>query len=335
LTIGLALQGLCAAAFLMLTGTAATHMWLFYLILLVLGAARAFTDPAGQALLPLLLPPERLPGAVAWSSSVWQMAMIAGPAIGGLVYAWRPSAAYALCGVEFLVAALGVASLGGRAPALDEGATVSDRLTRMIEGVRFIWSQPIVLGAISLDLFAVLLGGATALLPIYASDILHVGTVGLGVLRSAPAVGACLVALIQTRHPPNRRVGLYLTVAVAAFGVSTLVFALSTSFMLSLMALLMLGASDMVSVNIRASLVQLATPDAMRGRVSAVNMLFIGASSELGAFESGLTAAVFGTVPALALGGIGTLIVAGVWMSLFPSLRRADRLRPAAESMRA
>jgi hypothetical protein len=177
-----------------------------------------------------------------------------------------------------------------------------------------------------LDLFAVLLGGATILLPVYVRDILHAGPTSLGVMRSAPAVGACLVALIQARYPPDRRVGLKLFAAVAVFGIATLIFAFSTSLALSLMALFVLGASDMVSVNIRSSLVQLSTPDAMRGRVSAINMLFIGASSELGAFESGIAAALIGTVPAVALGGLGTLLVAAAWLKAFPALRRVDRL---------
>ena len=199
-------------------------------------------------------------------------------------------------------------------------------MARVIEGIGFVWSQPIVLGAVSLDLFAVLLGGATALLPIYARDILHVGPIGLGLLQSAPAAGACVIAPAQVRHPPNRHVGLQLFAAVAVFGISTLIFAFSTSFALSLASLVVLGASDMVSVNIRALLTQLATPDPMRGRVSAVSMLFIGASSELGAFESGVAAALLGTVPAVALGGVGTLVIAAVWMRVFPALRRADRL---------
>jgi MFS family permease len=187
-----------------------------------------------------------------------------------------------------------------------------------------------VLGSISLDLFAVLLGGATALLPVYARDILHVGPTDLGLLRSAPAIGACLVALIQTRHPPNRRLGMLLFAAVAIFGVATLIFAFSTSFFLSLVSLVILGAGDMVSVNIRSSLVQLVTPDPMRGRVSALNMLFVGASSELGAFESGVAAAFLGTVPAVIFGGVGTLIVAAIWMGAFPALRKADRVSSIA-----
>jgi MFS family permease len=332
LIVGLALQGLCASAFLALTLLPVPHTWPLYLVLLALGAARACAEPAEQALLPFLVPPDRLPRAIALSSSAWQVAVIAGPALGGLAYALNASVSYALCVAAFLASTLGAAMLGGpRAMAIK--ATIRERIAGVVEGIAFIRSQPIVLGAISLDLVAVLLGGATALLPIYASDILQVGPIGLGLLRSAPAVGACLVALVQARHPPMRQVGRQLFAAVAVFGIGTLVFALSTSFLLSLGALFVLGASDIVSVNIRSSLIQLATPDALRGRVSAVNMLFIGASSELGAFESGLTAALFGTVPAVALGGISTLLVVALWMRLFPALRRADRLDgPASDS---
>jgi MFS family permease len=326
LVIGLGLQSACAIGFLALTVLSPPVLWPIYLVLLVFGAARAFTDPAGQALLPFLVPAERLPRAIAWGSSAWQLAVIAGPALGGLAYAINSTVAYGCCGCAFLASMLAVATLRGRRPPPAESNNLSDRITRVVEGIRFIWSKPIVLGAISLDLFAVLLGGATALLPIYARDILHVGPIGLGLLQSAPAVGACLIALAQAHHPPDRHIGLQLFAAVAVFGVATLIFALSTSLVLSLVALFILGASDMVSVNIRASLVQLATPDAMRGRVSAVTMLFIGASSELGAFESGGAAALLGTVPAVVLGGVGTLVIAAIWMGAFPALRRADRL---------
>jgi len=328
--IGLGLQSLCAVGFLALTMLSQPVLWPIYVLLLVFGAARAFTDPAGQALLPFLVPADRLPRAIAWGSSAWQVAVIAGPALGGLAYAIGPAVAYGICGCGFLAAMLAAVALRGRRPAPAESPNLRDRMTRVVEGIGFIWSQPIVLGAISLDLFAVLLGGATALLPIYARDILNVGPIGLGLLQSAPAVGACLIALTQVRHPPDRHVGLQLFAAVAVFGIATLIFAFSTSFSLSLAALFVLGASDMVSVNIRTLLTQLATPDAMRGRVAAVSMLFIGASSELGAFESGVAAALLGTVPAVVLGGVGTLFVAAVWMGAFPALRRTDRLASVA-----
>jgi MFS family permease len=226
----------------------------------------------------------------------------------------------------------GLATLGGRKPAQVQTALLTGRIERISEGIEFIRSRPIVLGAISLDLFAVLLGGATALLPIYARDILKVGPAGLGMLRSAPAAGAFIVAFFQTRYPLNSRVGSRLFSAVAVFGIATIVFALSKSFVASLAALIVIGASDMVSVNIRSSLVQLATPDAMRGRVSAVNMLFIGASGELGAFESGVVASMFGTVESVVLGGIGTLFVAAIWMAAFPALRKADRFHPISQA---
>jgi MFS family permease len=325
LAAGLSVQGLCAIAFLALAITPAPMLWPTYAVSMMSGAARAFVDPANQALLPFLVPAERLPRAIAWGSSAWQVAVIAGPALGGLVYESGPATAYGICGAGFVLATLGVAALGGRQTAPAETATLKDRISRMSEGIAFIRSQPNVLGAISLDLFAMLFGGATALLPIYARDILHVGPAGLGLLRSAPAVGALLTGLFQARHPPDRHVGFKLFAAVAVFGVATLIFAFSASFLLSLAALVVSGASDMVSVNIRSSLIQLATPDALRGRVSAVNMLFVGASSELGAFESGVAASLLGTVPAVAIGGLATLIVAAIWIKVFPELGRADR----------
>jgi MFS family permease len=334
LIVGLSLQALCASALLALTLLRSPHAWPFYPILFALGAARACTEPAGQALLPTLVPAARLPRAIALSSSTWQIAWIAGPALGGLIYALGASICYALCTAGFLAAMLGAAMLGQPCATSVTKATIKERIDGVIEGIGFIRTQPIVLGAISLDLAAVLVGGATALLPVYASDILHVGPIGLGLLRSAPAIGACLVALVQARHPPTQHVGLQLFAAVAMFGVCTLVFSLSTSFWLSLVALFTLGASDIVSVNIRASLIQLATPGFLRGRVSAVSMLFIGASSELGAFESGLAAALLGTVPAVALGGVGTLLVVALWMRLFPSLRGVDRFDAAASGSR-
>jgi len=326
LAVGLALQAACAVAFLTLTHRAASPLWTLFPVLILSGAGRAIAEPAGQALLPLLVPQERLPRVIAWGSSVWQLAVIAGPAVGGLAYQLGAAGAYGACGAAFLTAALGVVTIGGRRVAPVDTSALAGRIARLAEGVRFVRSQPIVLGAISLDVVAVLLGGATALLPVYARDILHTGPLGLGVLRGAPAVGACAMALYQVRYPPERAVGLKLFTAVATFGLATVVFALSRSLPLSFGALLFTGATDMVSVNIRASLLQLATPDALRGRVSAVNMLFIGTSGELGAFESGLLAWLIGAVPAVVVGGLGALIAAGVWMGLFPALRRADRL---------
>jgi len=297
-------------------------------VLMLFGAARGFSGPAAQSLLPFIVPPERLARAIAWGSSAFQAAVIAGPALGGFLYALGAPAAFAACAVSFLLSGIGTSILGGRRRQAQQITTSST--ARVIEGVRFVRHRPVVLGAISLDLFAVLLGGATALLPVYARDILHVGPIGLGVLRSAPAVGAALVALSLGRRPLESGTGAKMFGAVVIFGVSTIIFGISTNFYVSLAALFVLGASDMVSVFIRSALIQFATPDQMRGRVSAVNMLFIGASNELGEFESGLTAAWFGTVPAVVIGGIGTLLVVAIWMGLFPPLRTVDRLADVA-----
>ena len=299
-----------------------------FAVIFVFGAARAFEMPTLQALLPSVVPESMLPRAVAASASANQAATIGGPALGGLVYAINASLAFAICGILYVLGALAIVTLKARR-AESQRAPVS--LASLLAGIHYIRDNPIILGAISLDLFAVLLGGATALLPIYAKDILHVGPTGLGMLRSAPGAGALVMSLYLARHPPRRRVGRLMFGAVAAFGVATIVFGLSASFALSLTALTVLGAADMVSVVIRASLVQLKTPDAMRGRVSAVNAVFIGSSNQLGEFESGVTAAWFGTVPSVVIGGIGTLAVVLLWMRLFPSLARADRLVSRAE----
>ena len=318
------LQATCAGLFLGLSLLVPHTAWPFYVVLVLFGAARGFAGPSGSSLLPFLVVQEKLPRAISINSSAFTAAIIAGPALGGFLYALGPVAVYALCIVGFAIAALIVSRLGGRRHTPE--ATLATRFERVAEGVRFVRHRPVVMGAISLDLFAVLLGGATALLPVYARDILHVGPTGLGFLRSAPAVGAFLVAFYLTHRQITRHVGATMFAAVAIFGIATIVFGLSTWFPLSLGALFVLGASDMVSVNIRSSLIQLATPDAMRGRVSAVSMLFIGASNELGEFESGTTAALLGAVPAVVLGGIGTLGVVALWMRLFPPLRKVDRL---------
>jgi MFS family permease len=327
---GLVLQILCAGAFLALTSIPGTPLWTFYGILLLSGVGRAFAEPAGQAVLPLLVSPERLSMSIAWSSSVWQVAVIAGPVLGGIAYSVGPKQGFALCGAAFLAAFCAICTVGGRRSSpLNGSLTLGSRFIRMRDGVRFIRSRPLLLGALSLDLVSVLMGGATALLPIYARDILNSGTIGLGLLRSAPAMGACLIALYQARRPPDRRVGLQLFISVVVFGCGTVLFGLSTSLPLSLSMLFVIGAADMVSVNIRSSLVQSATPDSLRGRVSAVNMLFVGTSSELGAFESGLVAALIGAIPCVVVGGVGVLIAAGVWAFLFPSLRQMERIQSA------
>jgi len=326
LAASLSLEALSSGLLLAYALLAPREIWPLYAILALFGCARGFSGPAGRSLLPFLVPPARLSKAIAWSASIGQVAVIAGPALGGFAYELGPSVAYGACLACFLIAAAGTTVIGGRRPQA-AAALLAGRITRVKEGVQFVRSRPVVLGAISLDLFAVLLGGATALLPVYASDILHVGPSGLGLLRSAPAVGAAVVALYLVARPIERNVGVVLFGAVAVFGVATIVFGLATDFRVSLAALAVLGASDQVSVYIRTALVQLATPDPMRGRVSAVSTLFISSSNELGEFESGVTAAMFGTVPAVILGGVGTLLVVAAWMRMFPPLRTVDSMR--------
>lgn len=289
----------------------------------VLGAVRAFQMPAQQALTPSLVPAPMLPRALAFSSAGMQGAIIAGPALGGFIYVAGAGATYAVCaGLFSLAAGLAAAIRYTPAPRSQEPASWAT----LLAGVHFIRSNKVILGAISLDLFAVLLGGATALLPIFAKDILQVGPWGLGLLRAAPAVGALAMSLALARWPVRRRTGPVLLGAVAVFGLAMLVFGLSTAFWLSMAALALSGAADMVSVVIRSTLVQLETPDAMRGRVSAVNSVFIGASNQLGEFESGATAALLGPVGSVLLGGLGTLLVAGLWFRLFPALAQRDAL---------
>jgi MFS family permease len=318
-------QAAASALFLALTFLHAHLIWPFYAVLVLFGAARGFAGPSSQSLLPFLVPREQLQSALAWGSSSFQVAVLVGPALGGFLYALGVSVAFSVCCASFLGAGIAALFLGGRRRE-PGAATLNTAVERVAEGVKFVRARSVILGAISLDLFAVLLGGATALLPIYARDILFVGPVGLGFLRSAPALGATIVGALLGRKPLARHAGQVMFAAVAVFGLATIVFGLSRNFYLSLAALAVLGASDMLSVYIRHSLIQFATPDAMRGRVSAVNVLFIGASNELGEFESGITAAWFGTVPAVVIGGIGTLFVVGAWMGLFPPLRRVDRL---------
>jgi MFS family permease len=290
----------------------------------VFGAATAFENPAVAAMLPLVTPEGTLQRATALSSSAAQFATIIGPAVGGLAYIAGPAVPYAIIAGFWLLAAIlnGAIRLQQRLGTAKEPPT----LAALFAGVGFVRRNPAILGTISLDLFAVLFGGVTALLPIYARDILHTGPWGLGILRGAPAVGALLMATTLAHHPISRRVGIRMFQAVIVFGLATVVFALSHWLWLSLLALVILGAADMISVVIRLSLVQLRTPDQMRGRVGAVNYLFINASGQLGEFESGATAALFGAVPAAVLGGIGTIAVALLWMKLFPTLRDVERL---------
>ncbi|MFL6837352.1 MAG: MFS transporter, partial [Bradyrhizobium sp.] len=292
-------------------------------ILLASGTARAFEIPTIHALLPGIVPAKLLPRAIAASASAQQTAVICGPSLGGLLYMFSPTGVYAICTLVFIAASV-LISLVRVTPRNEARRPVS--LATLFAGFRYIRRHPILLGAISLDLFAVLLGGVTALLPIYARDILETGPLGLGILRAAPAVGALLMTMVLARHTISRHVGLRMFQAVIIFGAATVVFALSHWMWLSVVALAILGAADTISVVIRFSLVQLSTPDKMRGRVGAVNFLFINASNQLGQFESGVTAALFGAVPAAVLGGVGTIAIALLWMKLFPALRDVQKL---------
>lgn len=322
LTACYALEFLCALLLLAFTHSGLTVVWPVFAVMVLFGVARAFSMPAGQAMLPNLVPLEHFSRAVAVNSSTWQLSTIAGPAIGGLVYLLGPEYVYG--SVAVLLASAVVLMLSVRVPPPAPQAE-PDSWHTLLEGLRFVWQRKIILGAVSLDLFAVLFGGATALLPAYASDILKVGPDGLGVLRAAPGVGAALIAISFAWRPFTRRVGPLMFAGVALFGVATVVFGVSESFVISLVALTVLGGADMVSVYIRHMLVQLETPDAIRGRVSAVNAVFIGASNELGEFESGLTAAWWGLKPAVVVGGIASVAIAGLWMRWFPALRDMDR----------
>ncbi|HET6332183.1 MAG TPA: MFS transporter [Polyangiales bacterium] len=295
-----------------------------YAILLVIGTARAFQAPTGQALMPNLVPLSAFPNAVAWSSTTWQISVVAGPALGGLLYAAGGAGKVYACATLLELITVSVL-LAIRTRTARSGQT-RNSMRELSAGLRFVWQKPVIFGAISLDLFAVLFGGAVALLPIYARDILHTGPSGLGLLRSAPAVGALIIALWLAYRPVLRRAGVTMFACVAAFGLAMIAFAVSQSLWLSLAALALSGAADMVSVFIRHSLVQLRTPDVMRGRVAAVNMIFIGASNELGEFESGVVAQWLGAVPAVVCGGIATCVVVLLWAWWFPALRKIDRL---------
>ncbi|UJR83592.1 MFS transporter [Sandaracinus amylolyticus] len=294
-----------------------------YLVLVLFGCARAFAGPAAQALLPALVPPAELAQGIALGSTTFQLATISGPALAGFVIAagGAPSA-YATSAVLEVLAVLSLLAMR-YVPERQERR--GSGLARLLAGVRYVREHPVILGAISLDLFAVLLGGAVALMPIYARDILHVDERGFGFLRAAPAIGAGVVALVLAFRPLRRRAGLTMFACVGLFGIATIVFGVSRSFPLSLVALAVLGGADMVSVVIRQTVVQITTPPEMRGRVAAVNMVFIGASNELGELESGVTAAWLGTVPAVVIGGVGTLLVTAIWAFLFPQLRDVDR----------
>ncbi|MDR5830605.1 MFS transporter [Caballeronia sp. LP006] len=325
-TIAWVCQGIEGAAALCLCA-GAWHGWQsvapIYAIAAITGAARAFESPSMAALLPNLVQRSQLQHATAWSTSANQTAQILGPAMGGLLYGLGALTVYGAVAVAFLGAAFAVAAI-----RIDEAVRMRAPLSfeALFSGIAFIRKKPVILGALSLDLFAVLLGGATALLPVFARDILHTGPWGLGVLRAAPAVGALTGSIWLAHFPLRQRAGTALFGGVIAFGIATIVFGLSRNIYLSLVALAALGASDVISVVVRMSLVQLQTPDEMRGRVGAINSLFIGTSNQLGEFESGMTAGLFGAVPAVLIGGLGTIAVALLWMQLFPALKATRSL---------
>ena len=315
-----------AAVILLLWFTLAggREVWPVFVAMTLSGAGRAFWMPTSQAMTPNLVPPEAFQNAVAMNSVLLEIGVIAGPALGGLLYLLGPAVVYGTSlGLLLLILALISTIKPFRAAAPAKAFSPTD----VLEGIRFVFRRRTVLGAISLDLFAVLFGGATALLPVYASDVLHIGPAGLGILRTAPGIGAAVTALLLAFNPIERHVGRWMFSGVAAFGAATIVFGLSHEFWVSLPALAVLGAGDMLSVYIRHVLVQLETPDVIRGRVSAVSSMFIGASNELGEFESGLTARWFGPVLAVVIGGVATLLVVASYLKLFPELRFMDKFR--------
>jgi MFS family permease len=301
-------------------------IWPIYALVVVIGTGRAFANPALQALLPTLVPRALFGSAIAWNASLWQSASILGPALGGLLYVLGPAVVFGTAAFSFALASALIAAIRFRPAPVTERPPVT--WATLSAGLTYIRDHPVVLGAISLDLVAVLLGGATALLPIFAAEVLHVGPLGLGALRSMPAAGAVLVAVYLAYRPLQRHAGLRMLQAVGVFGLATIGFGLSTSLPLSMACLFVTGAADMISVYVRQTFVQGETPDAMRGRVSAVNTVFIGASNELGEFESGTLAALIGAVPAVVLGGLATLLVAAAWGRIFPALKARDRLLP-------
>lgn len=316
---------LCSALLLSIAEHGMRSVRPIYFVLVLLGVVRSFNGTASRSILPQLVPDEHFANAVAWNATTFQAATILGPSIGGVLYAifHGPSAVYAMAMLTALGALLSTFRIKTRLQTRRREPTT---LKTIFAGLHFIWREKLILGAISLDLFAVLLGGAVALLPVYAREILHTGPWGLGLLRTAPGIGAALMAVSVAHWPIRGRSGPTLLWSVAGFGICTIIFGISTNLVFSLLALIFLGAADMVSVIIRATLVQLRTPDEMRGRVMSVDMVFIGTSNELGQFESGITAQWFGTVPAVLLGGIGTLVVMALWAWWFPELRGAGKL---------
>ena len=315
----------CSLLFLLHARSGHATVGPIYLVLVLLGVVRAFSGPASQSIMPQLVPPQHFENAVAWNSALFQAATILGPSIGGLIYGMSGKAqtVYACSAAMYLASTTCVALMHIRTGRMEKRAT---SVQTLLAGFHYVWEHKIILGSISLDLFAVLLGGAVALLPVYAQQILHIGPRGLGMLRSAPAVGSALIGVVLAHRPLKRRAGRVMFFCVAIFGAATIVFGLSRSVALSLIALFVIGASDMVSIFVRSTLVQIATPPAMRGRVSSVNLLFVGASNQLGEFESGITAHWFGTVESVVLGGIGTLVVVVLWAWMFPQLRQVEQL---------
>jgi MFS family permease len=314
----------CSMALMALSLSGLRTVWPVYAVLLANGVVRAFNTPASQAFIPQLVPEEDFPNAISWGSSVFQAAMGLGPVAGGLIYgfAGSPVPVYVGAAAAYLTGLVLLFNVHVSVPPKPRGVSADV----LFEGIRYIWRNPIVLGAISLDLFAVLLGGAVALLPVYAGSILKIGARGLGILRAGPGLGAVLTAILIAHHPLKRKAGAAMLWCVCGFGLMTIVFGLSRNLVLSMAALLLIGACDMVSVIVRHTLVQLRTPDEMRGRVSAVNTVFIGASNEVGQFESGVTAQWLGTVPAVVVGGLGTIAIVALWAKLFPALRKVDML---------
>jgi MFS family permease len=335
LAIAHLIQALAVALLLVLVAVHTTVTWPFYCALLLSGTTRALAGPAAKSLAPLLVPREQFAQSVAWATSSQQIAIITGPALGGLLYLLGAPITFAACFVLALLATVAMLAIRTRVVASKETGTTA--LTRAMAGLRYLRTQPIVLGAISLDLFAVLIGGVNALLPVFARDILHVGPAGLGILRSMFAVGAIGMSLALAQLPEARQphAGRALFGGVTVFGVGAIIFALSGNFWIAAIALAAMGAGDALSVFVRATIVQLATPEDMRGRVSAIHVLFVGCTNELGEFRAGLLASMFGAVPAALAGGIGTLVIVALWTRFFPSLRRVDRLSEVAPQIRA
>jgi len=314
----------CSLALTALSLHGLRTVWPVYAVLLMNGVVRAFNTPTSQAFVPQLVPEEDFPNAISWGSSVFQAAMGLGPVAGGLIYGFAssPVPVYVCAAAAYLSGLLLLVNVRVSVPPKARAVSMDV----LFEGIRYIWRNKILLGAISLDLFAVLLGGAVALLPIYAGDVLKIGARGLGILRAGPGIGAVLTAILIAHYPLRRKVGAAMLWCVCGFGLMTIVFGVSRNLLLSMAALVLIGACDMVSVIVRHTLVQLRTPDEMRGRVSAVNTVFIGASNEVGQFESGVTAQWLGTVPAVVAGGLGTILIVVLWAKLFPALRKVDEL---------